>query len=104
MAAPTIRSKFAVQGEDAFAVLATHVKAETAITEPAAWGTGITAMAMLQELAFYRMETNYAILYLDADVFGTSLDDFIPVTLQIEVWSDGQLMTFQHICKQAGVE
>jgi len=104
LADATLREMFAVSGTDAVTLVAADVMASTAITAPGTWGTGVAGMAMLADLYFSRLEPNWAMLHILADQFSTALDAFLPLTLVVEVWNDGQLMQFHHLAQAEGAE
>jgi len=104
MATPAVSAKFAISGDAAWTLINTQVVAETAITAPATWGTGLVAMALLQETPIFRIEALYMVLYLEPDFFGTFLDAFVPCSIIVDVWQDGQLMEFSHKVMDADAE
>lgn len=102
---PTTRSLMAVQGADNVAVRATDVMAATAITPPISWATSsLSASCALADLAVYRIETDSVVLHVDADAFGTTLDDYLPCSVVVELVVDGQLIQLSHLATATPVE
>ena len=104
LAAPALADMFAVSGTDATAITTADVFTATAITEPAAWGTGLSAQLALAEVYFERLETGWAKIYLPADVTSGAFDALLPGTIHLEVWNDGQLLLFKHLAIAAAAE
>ena len=100
----TLRDMFAVSGEDATTLVAADVLTSTAITDPAAYGTGVAALLAMAEVYFERLEANWAKLYIPADATLGALDAFLPCTIHLEVWNDGQMMEFKHLATAAAAE
>ena len=104
LAGSVLREKFAVSGEDVTTLIVADAMVATVITAPAAWGTGVAAMLAMNEIYFERLEPNWAKLYMPADVTLGGMDAFLPCTIHVEVWNDGQLMEFRHLAIAAAVE
>ena len=104
LADPALRENFAVSGEDATTLVMADIMVSKAITAPAQWGSGLSALLAMASVYFERLEANWGTIYIPADATAGTLDTFLPGTIHLEVWNDGQLMQFQHLAIAASAE